>query len=74
MKHGDTARASPPSSATHFDTTGVFGLGAMPTATIESRGFPWSVTLPGYRDLATGRRWHFFFAWLFVLNGLVYLI
>ena len=33
-----------------------------------------SVTLPGYRDLATGRRWHFFFAWLFVINGLVYLI
>ena len=31
-------------------------------------------TLPTYRDLATGRRWHFFFAWLFVINGLVYLI
>ena len=28
---------------------------------------------PRYRDLATGRRWHFFFAWLFVLNGLAYL-
>jgi len=24
-------------------------------------------------DLAAGRQWHFFFAWLFVLNGLVYL-
>ncbi len=32
---------------------------------------PWT-TLPGWRDLATGRQWHFFFAWLFVLNGLVY--
>ncbi len=27
----------------------------------------------GQQDLATGRRWHFFFAWLFVVNGLVYL-
>ncbi|MFI4891496.1 MAG: cytochrome b/b6 domain-containing protein [Steroidobacterales bacterium] len=36
--------------------------------------FPGWLTLPSYRDLATGRRWHFFFAWLLVLNGLVYLI
>ena len=36
-------------------------------------GFPSWITLPSYRDLATGRRWHFFFAWLFVLNGLAYL-
>lgn len=37
------------------------------------RGFPDWATLPGYRDLATGRRWHFFFAWLLVANGAVYL-
>jgi thiosulfate reductase cytochrome b subunit len=36
-------------------------------------GFPHWLTLPGYQDLATGRRWHFFLAWIFVLNGLVYL-
>jgi len=35
--------------------------------------FPNWATLPGYQDLATGRLWHFFFAWLFVVNGLVYL-
>lgn len=29
-------------------------------------------TLPGYSDLGAGRRWHFFFAWLFVINGLVW--
>jgi thiosulfate reductase cytochrome b subunit len=29
--------------------------------------------VPSWRDLATGRRWHFFFAWLFAINGLVYL-
>jgi thiosulfate reductase cytochrome b subunit len=55
-----------------FDTTGVFGLS---TAGGESaaRGFPAWITLPSYQDLATGRRWHFFFAWLFVINGLVYI-
>ncbi len=29
--------------------------------------------MPGPQWLALGRRWHFFFAWLLVLNGLVYL-
>jgi thiosulfate reductase cytochrome b subunit len=32
------------------------------------------LTLPGWQDLAGGRRWHFFFAWLFVLNGLFYVV
>jgi thiosulfate reductase cytochrome b subunit len=38
------------------------------------RGFPSWLTIPSYQDLASGRRWHFFFAWLFVINGLVYLL
>jgi thiosulfate reductase cytochrome b subunit len=58
----------------NFDTTGVFGLAIDADGGFQIRGFPWAVTLPGYRDLAMGRRWHFFFAWLFVINGLVYLI
>jgi thiosulfate reductase cytochrome b subunit len=40
---------------------------------LQARGFPAWLTLPSYQDLATGRRWHFFFAWLLVLNGAVYL-
>jgi thiosulfate reductase cytochrome b subunit len=36
-------------------------------------GLPGWPKLPGYRDLAAGRNLHFFFAWIFVLNGLVYL-
>ena len=52
-----------------FDTTGVFGLSRDANGELQSRGFPSWITLPSYRDLATGRRWHFFFAWLFVLNG-----
>lgn len=56
-----------------FDTTGVLGLSRGVGGELEARGFPSWLTLPSYRDLATGRRWHFFFAWLFVLNGLAYL-
>jgi thiosulfate reductase cytochrome b subunit len=42
-------------------------------AFVLPQGFPHALILPGYQDLATGRRWHFFFAWIFLLNGLVYL-
>jgi thiosulfate reductase cytochrome b subunit len=55
-----------------FDTTGVLGLSG-PTNE-EQPAFPSWLTLPGYRDLAAGRRWHFFFAWLLVLDGLTYLV
>jgi cytochrome b subunit of formate dehydrogenase len=34
--------------------------------------FPDWATLPGSQWLAMGRRWHFFFAWLFVANGMIY--
>ena len=36
--------------------------------------FPYWITLPSTQNLAEGRRWHFFFAWLFVINGFIYLI
>ncbi len=54
--------------STYVETTGVLGFSGD-----EVRGFPAWATLPSYRSLADGRRWHFAFAWLFVLNGLVYL-
>jgi thiosulfate reductase cytochrome b subunit len=57
-----------------FNTTGVLGLSRGSDGDLEARGFPSWATLPGYQDLSTGRRWHFFFAWLFVLNGLAYLL
>ncbi|HTV33009.1 MAG TPA: cytochrome b/b6 domain-containing protein [Methylocella sp.] len=56
-----------------FDTTGVLGLSYVPGVGVRERGFPAWVTLPGMQWLAMGRRWHFFFAWIFVVNGLVYL-
>ena len=55
-------------------TTGLLGASPGLSEEYEERGFPTWATLPSYQDLATGRRWHFFFAWLFVINGLIYLI
>jgi thiosulfate reductase cytochrome b subunit len=54
-------------------TTGVFGVSRMGGHTVV-RGFPAWATLPSWQDLATGRRWHFFLAWIFVANGLVYIV
>lgn len=51
-----------------FETTGVLGWSGG-----EARGFPTWATLPTYRSLADGRRWHFFMAWVFTINGLIYL-
>jgi thiosulfate reductase cytochrome b subunit len=37
-------------------------------------GFPHWATIPSWQDLAAGRTWHFAFAWIFVINGLIYLL
>jgi len=55
-----------------IDTTGVLGVSANKAGVPTRRGFPTWATMPGPRNLAEGRRWHFFFAWLFVLNGIAY--
>jgi thiosulfate reductase cytochrome b subunit len=55
-----------------FPTTGVLGASRDENGELAERGFPRWITIPSYQDLATGRRWHFFFAWLLVLNGAVY--
>lgn len=48
-----------------FDTTGVLGMSG-PEANPTFIGFPGAVTIPSFRDLATGRVVHFFFGWIFV--------
>ena len=50
-----------------FDTTGVLGYSDGMT-----RGFPAWATIPSAKWLAMGRQWHLFFAWLFVINGLIF--
>jgi thiosulfate reductase cytochrome b subunit len=56
-----------------IDTTGVLGLTQGADGQKVARAFPPWMTIPRYYSLADGRQWHFFFAWLFVLNGLFYL-
>jgi thiosulfate reductase cytochrome b subunit len=41
---------------------------------VGAHGFPHWATLPSWQGLATGRRWHFFLAWLLVFNSLAYLL
>ncbi len=55
-----------------FDTTGFLGASAGPDGTLTTRSFPSWLTLPGPRWLAMARRWHFFFAWLLVVNGIAF--
>ena len=58
-----------------LETTGVLGASPLKAGTAPvPRGFPSWATLPSYQDLGTGRRWHFFAAWLFVINGAIYLL
>ncbi len=54
-----------------FDTTGVFGLSTV-YGQLTARGFPSWITIPDGNWLAMARSWHFFFAWILVLNGLAY--
>src|ERR1700730_9893281 len=56
-----------------FNTTGILGVFRDGSGEVVRRGVPRWVTLPSLRDLALGRRWHFFFAWAFAANLLIYL-
>jgi thiosulfate reductase cytochrome b subunit len=55
-----------------FETTGVLGVSKADDGSLLARGFPAWATVPGPQWLAMGRRWHFFFAWVFVINGIAY--
>jgi len=37
------------------------------------RAFPNWITVPSTQWLSMARQWHFFFAWLFVINGICYI-
>ena len=54
-----------------FRTTGVLGLSSAEGQRYSPR-FPTWATIPGPQWLAMGRRWHFFFAWVFFVNGALY--
>ena len=56
-----------------FDTTGLLGASKDRNGELTNRAFPWWLTIPDNRWLSMARSWHFFFAWILVLNGLAYL-
>jgi thiosulfate reductase cytochrome b subunit len=72
VEEGDAIKGITRIGNLSFDTTGMLGVSTV-DGEATARGFPQWATQPSYQDLATGRRWHFFFAWLFVLNGLAYM-
>jgi thiosulfate reductase cytochrome b subunit len=55
-----------------FDTTGVLGLSTNADGRLAARGFPWWATIPDNQWLSMARAWHFFFAWVLLVNGLCY--
>lgn len=55
-----------------FTTTGFLGWTTDGMGGLAERAFPAWATIPAYRDLADGRRWHIFFAWVLVLCAIAY--
>ncbi len=57
-----------------FDTTGLFGIAPGVNGAPTMLAFPHWLTIPSTYSLADARRWHFFFMWVFLVNGLAYVI
>ena len=55
-----------------FATTGVLGVSKTPNGQPTARAFPWWATIPDNPWLSMARSWHFFFAWILLVNGLFY--
>jgi len=56
-----------------FDTTGFLGVHGTGER-MSTDAFPGWLTIPSGRWLSMARSWHFFFAWIFLLNGLCFVI
>ena len=72
-RSGDTLRGTLRIGGLSALTTGFLGV-SKEDAVVVARAFPTWLTLPSYHDLGAGRRWHFTFAWLLLLNGLGYMV
>ncbi len=55
-----------------FDTTGLLGVSTNANGRQVDVAFPSWITIPSGYSLSDGRLWHFFFAWLLVINGALY--
>ena len=56
-----------------LDTTGLLGV-STDNGQVLQKAWPSWLTIPSNQDLADARHWHFFFAWILVANGLIYLL
>jgi len=56
-----------------FDTTGVLGVHHTADG-VSTDAFPGWLTIPSGRWLSMARSWHFFFAWVFLINGLCFVL
>ena len=57
-----------------FDTTGVLGASTAANGQTVRAAFPSWITVPGLKWLSMARAWHFFFAWVFVVNGIAFVL
>jgi thiosulfate reductase cytochrome b subunit len=73
VQDGDALQGVTRIGSLAITTTGFLGVSNV-DGQLTARAFPSWLTIPSYQDLAAGRRWHFFFAWFFVINGVVYLL
>jgi thiosulfate reductase cytochrome b subunit len=58
-----------------FNTTALrLGWNGNGQGSYDEHAFPAAILIPGYQDLAAGRRWHFFFAWIAALCWIAWLV
>ena len=57
-----------------FDTTGYLGVSRGADGQYAPSTFPHWMMLPGPQWLSMARTWHFFFAWVFVVNGVLFVL
>jgi thiosulfate reductase cytochrome b subunit len=57
-----------------FTTTGWLGWNGNGMGAHDAHAFPAAIIIPGYQDLAAGRRWHFFFAWIAALCWIAWIV
>jgi Ni/Fe-hydrogenase b-type cytochrome subunit len=69
---GDRERGFVRIGRLEIPTTGVLGHWTDRNGNLSTRAFPDWATIPTGYDLAGARSWHFLFAWLLVVPGLLY--
>jgi thiosulfate reductase cytochrome b subunit len=69
---GDEARGHVVVGPLDIPTTGVLGHWHDRDGRLQNKAFPGWATIPSHYDLAGARRWHFLFAWLLFVPGLLF--